>query len=405
VTLEHAIAVEGLAMELTSADRRRSLPELIFSCVSAALADAGCALRDVDAVTIACEDLIDGRSLSSMITGPAAGAYLRDEIRLSEDGLAALSLAAAQLESGMFDRVLVAAWGRPAESDPELASTRGFDPFTTQPFGLTDLTVSALRASAYLRRYGVHASQDAAHQPLADRGADGQDSVGQDAGEPASADRFLAGRDRAVRAREERAARNPRANRVPVRTVQAPYPLRPAELRTETDAVAAVVLRRLPPDEAKVRGLVLITGIGHSTESYHIGDRLLSGLPSARTAAGLALAQAGHDLDDVEVAEVAGRTIWDEAQLLESVGLAAPGNGFQALADDGRLNPSGGAAAGDCAPATGLVRFAEAALQMTGRAGGVQVTGRSGTPRVALVVSGAALAGQTHTAVVAENDP
>jgi acetyl-CoA acetyltransferase len=408
VSQKHATGVEGVAVELTSADRRRALPELIFSCVSAALADAGCALRDVDAVTIACEDLIDGRSLSSMITGPAAGAYLRDEIRLSEDGLAALSLAAAQLESGTFDRVLVAAWGRPAESDPELASAPGFDPFTAQPFGLTDLTVSALRASAYLRRYGIPASQDSAGQSLADRDAAGQESAGQDASDSACAGRVLAGRDRAVRARQERAARNPRANRVPVRAVQAPYPLRPAELRTETDTVAAVVLRRMPADEAKAKGLARITGVGHGTESYHLGDRLLSGLPSAWTATEHALAQAGVDLAAVDVAEVAGRTLWDEVQLLESIRLAGPGEGFQALADDARLNPSGGTAAGDCAPATGLVRFAEAVLQLTGQAGGVQLSGRAataGTPRVALVVSGAALAGQTHTAVVAQNEP
>lgn len=389
-------------MELTSADRRRALPELIFSCVSAALTDAGCALRDVDAVTIACEDLVDGRSLSSMITGPAAGAYLRDEIRLSEDGLATVSLAAAQLESGTFDRVLVAAWGRPAESDPELASARGFDPFTAQPLGLTNLTVSALRASAYLRRHGAQAA--AQGRPLADRGATGHTTIGHDANGPGSAGRVLVGRDRAVRARQERANRNPRANRVPVRTVAAPYPLRPAELRTETDAVAAVVLRRLTSAEARARGLVRITGVGHGTESYHLGDRLLSGLPSARTAAEHALAQAGRGLKEVDVAELAGRTIWDEVQLIESVGLAAAGNGFQALADDNRLNPSGGAAAGDCEPATGLVRFAEAALQLMGRAGGVQVTGPAGPPQVALVVSGAALAGQTHTAVVAEHE-
>ena len=121
---EDAVAVEGVAVERTSADHTRSLPELIFSCVSAALADAGCLLADVDAVTIACEDLIDGRGLSSMITGPAAGAYLRDETRLSEDGLAALSLAAAQIESRTFDRVLVAAWGRAAEGDPSAARPR-----------------------------------------------------------------------------------------------------------------------------------------------------------------------------------------------------------------------------------------------------------------------------------------
>lgn len=387
----YAVAVEGIALELTSADRRRALPELIFSCVSAALTDAGRTLQDVDAVTIACEDLIDGRSLSSMITGPAAGAYLRDEIRLSEDGLAALSLAAAQIESGTFERVLVAAWGRPAESDPELASARAFDPFTTQPFGLTDLTVAALRASAYLRRHGTGSGPDA---------ADG-------AGDGDGAGRAIEGRARAVQARRERASRNPRANRVPVRPAAVPYPLSPAELPTESDAVAAVVLRRVTSEEAGAKGLVRVTGVGHATESYHLGDRLLSGLPSARTAAAQALAQAGRTLGDVDVAELAGRTIWDEAQLVESIGLADPGKGFLALADDARLNPSGGAAAGDCVPASGLVRFAEASLQLTGRAGGTQLGERaagSGSPRVALVVSGASLAGQTHTAVVAESE-
>jgi acetyl-CoA C-acetyltransferase len=373
VSREDSVAVEGLAVQLTSADRTRSLPELIFSCVSAAVADAHCTMRDVDAVTVACEDLIDGRGLSSMITGPAAGAYLRDETRLSEDGLAALSLAAAQIESGMFDRVLVAAWGRAAEGDPEHSSAQGYDPFIAQPLGLADMTVSALRASAYLRRHGSPTT-------------------------PHNAGRYSA--DRAVASQRDRASRNPRANRLPVRAVPAPYPLRPDDLRVESDAVAAVVLRRAA--EPQAGGLVRIAGVGHATESYHLGDRLLSGLLGAREAARQALALAGRDLATVGVAEVAGRTIWDEAQLLESIGLADSGRGLAALADDERLNPSGGSAAGDCEPASGLVRFAEAVLQLTGRAGGVQV---AETPRVALVVSGAALAGQTHTAVVAEYEP
>ena len=226
------------------------------------------------------------------------------------------------------------------------------------------MTVSALRATAYLRRHG------------------------------GATDRRWAVLDRAVEAGRERAGRNPRANRRPVRMVPAPYPLRLAELQVETDAVAAVVLRRA--DSPRPGGL-RIAGVGHTTESFHLGDRLLSELPSARSAAGHALGQADRGLDGVDVVEVTGRTVWDEAQLLESVGPADPGCGFGALADDRRLNPSGGSSAGDCEPASGLVRFAEAALQLTGRAGGVQVPG---TPRVALAVSGAALAGQTHTAVV-----
>ena len=159
-----AVYVEGAALEISFADGRRNLQELIFDTVRAAVDDSGQPMHEIDSVVLAAHDLVDGRSLSSMVTSPAAGAYLRDEIRLSEDGLAALSLAAAQIESGTFERVLVAAWGRPAEGDPELASARAFDPFTTQPFGLTDLTVAALRASAYLRRHGTGSGPEADKQ-------------------------------------------------------------------------------------------------------------------------------------------------------------------------------------------------------------------------------------------------
>jgi hypothetical protein len=356
------VVVEGVAVEISSADRTRSLPELIFSCVSAALADAGCALRDVDAVTLAGEDLIDGRSLTSMITGPAAGAYLRDEIRLSEDGLAALSLAVAQLQSHTFDRVLVAAWGRASEGDPERSSHHGFDPFAVQPLGVSALTVSALRASAHLRRYG--------RQPEVRR--------------------------RAATARLERARANPRANATAVRERVPLFPLRAEELRIEADAVATVVLRRgTSTDTARPR----VTGVGHGTEPFNIGDRPLTELPGAAEAIRGALAATGRDVTDVDVAELGGRTLWDEVQLIESAGLAAAGAGLAALADDPRINPSGGTAAGDCEPATGLVRFVEAVTQLSGRAGANQLPG---PPRVALVAAGSALAGQTHTAVVVE---
>jgi acetyl-CoA C-acetyltransferase len=354
-----AVAVQGVAVEVSGGDATRSLPELIFACVRAALADAGCTMADVDAITIAAEDLIDGRSLSSMITGPAAGAYLRDEIRVSEDGLVALSLGSAQVLGGVAERVVVAAWGRASEGDPERSSAQGFDPFTTRPLNVTALTVSALRASAHLRRYG-----------------------------PQLAERALASESRQARARA-----NPRASSIPVRTLTPPYPLHSSELRLEADAVAAVVLGCSP-------GRARITGVGHGTDSYHLGDRPLTDLPSAREATRIALLEASRSLQEVNVIEVGGRTMFDEVQLLESIGVAEPGGGFAALQADSRVNLSGGSAAGDCEPATGLVRFVEAVQQLTGRAGANQVAGEH---QVALVVAGSALVGQSHTAVVVES--
>ncbi|WP_347595605.1 hypothetical protein [Acrocarpospora sp. B8E8] len=147
---------------MTRSDARLSLPEVIFAVVSEALADARCTMADIDGIVIAAHDLIDGRSLSSMITGPAAGAYLRDEIRVSEDGLVAISLAAARIQAGEAARVVVAAWGRPGEGDAERSSRAAFDPFTEQPLALSETVVSALRASAYLREHSGRGREAAA---------------------------------------------------------------------------------------------------------------------------------------------------------------------------------------------------------------------------------------------------
>ena len=349
--------VAGVAVERTAGDATRSLPELIFDTVRAALADAGCGMADVDGVVLAASDLIDGRSLSSMVTAPAAGAYLRDEIRVNDDGLVALSLGAARIEAGEAERVLVAAWGRPSESEPEAAAARAYDPFTEQPCGVGDLAVSALRAVAYGHRYGQRLSVMAA----------------------------------AVPPRVAQARRNPRAAKAASREEAPPYPLAGGHLPRLADTVAAVVLQR---GGAGPR----ITGVGHATESFHLGDRDLVGLPGVGRAVELAMAAAGCGADEIDLVELGGRTLVDEILGLEAIGTLPAGRGFT---DVGAVpvNRSGGGAAGECAPATGLARFVEAVLQLQRRAGGVQIEGPC---RRALVVCGSATAGQTQTAVVVE---
>ncbi|MFG2039819.1 hypothetical protein [Dactylosporangium sp. NPDC048998] len=333
-----------MSARVVTGDASRSLPEFIFATVSAALADAGCTMADVDAVVIAAHDLVDGRSLSSMITGPAAGAYLRDEIRVSDDGLVAVSLAAARLQAHEATRVLVAAWGRASEGSPQRTSRAGFDPVVEQPLGLTDTAVSALRASAYLRRY--------------------------------PGDR----RTEAAAARWRRAAAAPAD--ADARVVA---PLRPAELAVTADAAAAVVLG---PHGRGPR----VTGVGHGTDRAGIGDRDLVELPAVRDAVVAALRAAGRAVSDVGLAELAGPTLFDEVLTLEAAGLAARGEGLGVFADSGWVNPSGGSAAGDCFPCGGLLRFVAAARRLRGHHG----------DSVGLVVAGSTVAQQTATAVVLE---
>jgi acetyl-CoA C-acetyltransferase len=348
------VSVDGVAVRASRFDPRLSLSELIFCVVSEALADARCTMADVDGIVIAGHDLIDGRSLSSMITGPAAGAYLRDEIRFSDDGLVAVSLATARLQAREASKVVVASWGRASEGDVERSSRVAFDPFAEQPLGISAAVVSALRASTYLRTH----------------------SPGR--------------RDAAAAARQRRAATNPRraASEAGADLV---YPLRPAEMGTRADVAAAVVLG--------TGGGPTITGTGHGTEAARLGDRNLGVLEGARAATAAAYRQSGRAPHDVDVAELGGLTLFDEVLLLEAAGLAEMGAGLDVYAANAWVNPSGGSASGSCYPCEGLLRFVDAVHQLRGQAGPAQIPG---SPAVALVAAGSAVASQTTTAVIIE---
>ncbi|MET7393742.1 hypothetical protein ABZS66_09650, partial [Dactylosporangium sp. NPDC005572] len=169
-------------------------------------------------------------------------------------------------------------------------------------------------------------------------------------------------------------------------------PLRPAELGATADAAAAVVLG-LHGDGPRV------AGVGHGTDRARIGDRDLVELPAVRDAVAAALRAAHRDVSDVGLAELAGPTLFDEILILEAAGLAGPGEGFGVYADNVWVNPSGGAAAGDCFPCSGLLRFVAAVRQLRGDGGDRQL---ATPPAVGLAVAGSTVAQQTATAVVLE---
>jgi len=85
---------------------------------------------------------------------------------------------------------------------------------------------------------------------------------------------------------------------------------------------------------------------------------------------------------EIDVAEVYVPFSWFEPMWLENLGLAAQGDGWKmvdegATAFDGDMpiNPSGGVLSSNPIGASGMIRFAEAALQVRGQAGEHQVDG------------------------------
>jgi len=334
---------------MSYADATRSLEELIFSGVTQALTACGCSMNDIDSVVLASHDLVDGRSLSSMVTAPAAGAYLRDEIRLAEDGLAAFTLASARIAAGESRACLVAAWGRASEDDTKRLPFACMDPFFEQAFGLTEDSASALRYSRWLSAHGV--KQEA--------------------------------KQRAAAKRRARAAANPRAIAAGSPSRRTPWPLDDSDAVPQADIVVATVLQASP-------GPIRVAGIGQQTDLPRLGDRDWLGQPALREAAARALHVSGRKFTDMEAIEIDGMTLSDEALALEAVGLATAGSGFDAYASDERINRSGGSAGGWCYPAMGLVRLAEVVERMRG---GV---------RRGIAIGSGPIARQTCTAVVLE---
>jgi len=87
-------------------------------------------------------------------------------------------------------------------------------------------------------------------------------------------------------------------------------------------------------------------------------------------------------IDEIDVAEIYVPFSWFEPMWLENLGFAGPGEGWRLTeagetAIGGRLpvNPSGGVLCSNPIGASGLLRFAEAALQVMGKAGEHQVPG------------------------------
>jgi hypothetical protein len=351
-----AVYIEGVAIDVSWGDATRSLTELIFSTTRRAIDDSGKALDTIDSVVLAAHDMVDGRSLSSMVTGPAAGSYLRDETRYSDDGAAAFAAAATRIEARESTRSIVAAWARASEHDVEAVARATFDPFFAGPFGIDELQVAAMRAQAWLR-------------------------MGGDVGARAAA----------VQRRIAAARANPRALKSGGRVPAASHPLSESDVPHWADIAVAVIISAEP-------SAVRVAGLGQSSEAYWIGDRSIGSLPGLERAAQRALSEAGMSPQQLDVAEIDGLSLFDEAIGMEAVGIAPKGGGLTSLASDARSNPSGGGAAGYCAPAMGLVRIVEAVMQLQGRAGAIQLP----RARRALATGSCVVAAQTHTAVVLE---
>jgi acetyl-CoA C-acetyltransferase len=350
------IGILGMGMsKIDGAKKGTKLDDLVFEVASKALNDASLTRMDMDGVVIAACDELDGRSISSMLEAAPAGAYLKDEIKVTDDGSYGVIMAAMRTLSGLFDLTLVVSWCKMSESPVSDVMRMRWDPFYHREFGMNHITTAGLMAGSYLNKYPI--SEDI----------------------PA----------RVVVKNRKNGARNESAHlQTPVTLKEVKsspivsWPLKALDCAPESDGACALVLA----SERKVKELgktaVWLTGFGWAADSYYLGERDLCDSRSLRLAADKAykMAKIHNPLKEIDVAEISDFTSYHELIAYEGLGLCGPGKAADLIErgeteTEGELpvNPSGGLLSSNPFMAAGLVRVAEAYLQLSGRAGNHQI--------------------------------
>ncbi|MQA24085.1 MAG: thiolase domain-containing protein [Micromonosporaceae bacterium] len=355
--MKRAAAVVGCG-QTHHATRRAdvSMAGLCREAIDRALADAGLDWPDIDAVVLGkAPDLFEGVMMPELMLADAIGATGKPLLRVHTAGSVGGStgiVAASLVQAGVHDRVLAVAFEKQSESNAMWALSIPI-PFQ-MPVGAGAGGYFAPHVRSYIRRSRA----------------------------PAHIGAIVAAKDR------RNGARNPYAHLkqadITVEKVQASRmlwdPIRYDETCPSSDGACAVVISAAPTSGPAA----WIHATAMRTEPTTFAGRDQVNARAGAEAAQALWRDAGitDPLHQVDVAEIYVPFSWFEPMWLENLGFTPAGDGWR-LTEAGEtdiggrlpVNPSGGVLSSNPIGASGLLRFAEAALQVRGRAGDHQVDG------------------------------
>jgi len=346
-----------------------SYPDLVREAVSQALTDAGLELEQIEAVVYSLSpDAMVGIGNAERLGVDAVGARNKRFLRINTGGSTGISSVAAafyHVAAGACDVVLTAGADKVGEcGDSQSVLNKIWDPTYERALPLGTINMLAMSAVRYMHKYTMDETDMA----------------------------------RVVVKNRSHAARNPKAHLRKQTTIDEvmgsryiSWPVKLFDCCPQSSGGCAMVLAS--ESYIKEHGLnaVWITGVGHCSESYYLGDRMGDNV-EADHADAFALAHsfkrsfamAGIDKPDkqVHVAELYAPFSNTEFHAIEAAGLAKLGEsparlraGEFTIGGKTPVNPSGGVLCTNAIAVTAMVRVAEAALQVWGRAGDHQVKG------------------------------
>lgn len=319
-----------------------------------ALDDAGMTRTDLDSVMMAGYDAEVGRTISNMYAVSPAGGYLKDEARITDDGIAAMELAVSKIRRGGYDTIMLTGYGFP-ETRRAHIDNLSYDPLYVRETGMTDITANALQAERYEVEHDLDRSVPAAVAAKnRTNGADNPDAERQtaiDADEAEDADVVST-------------------------------PLREHDVSPESYGIVSIVLS-VEEYAARYGEPVYIESMGWNNDTYYLGEKDLAWSSSLEAAAADAyeFSETVNDpTEDLDLIELTEPTSYHELIAYEALGLCDRGEAAELVesgvtARDGDLpvNVSGGALSWDPSSAAGLAGFVEIMNQIRGRAGDRQL--------------------------------
>ncbi|GAC68090.1 thiolase domain-containing protein [Gordonia soli] len=329
--------------------------------IDAALADAGVSIDEIDAIVIGkAPDLFEGVMMPELAMAEAIGAVGKRLIRVHTAGSvggSTANVAASLVFGGIHQRVLAVAWEKQSESNAMWALSLPV-PFT-KPVGAGAGGFFAPHVRSYIRQ------------------SDAPSHIGA----------IVAAKDR------RNGSLNPLAHLqqsdiTTEKVLESQMlwdPIRYDETCPSSDGACAVVIGdEQVADATAAQGtpVAWIHATAMRTEPLAYAHRNVVS-PQAGRDASAALWKAGgitSPIDEIDAAEIYVPFSWFEPMWLENLGFAAENEGWK-LTEAGEteiggripFNASGGVLSSNPIGASGMIRFAEAAIQVMNKAGAHQV--------------------------------
>lgn len=318
------VAVVGFAQrQMREFDGSPNCVELLVPILHELWDQTGWTKDDIGFWCSGSSDYLAGRSFSFVTAIDALGAVPPiSESHVEMDAAWALYEAWIKIQTGEADSALVYGFGKSSASPLRRTLAMQLDPYTVAPLWPDTVSIAAMQA-----RLGI------------EKGAWDEKAMAE-----------VVARSRTEAVGNEYAVRKGSTTMEDV-LAQPAYadPLRRWDCAPITDGAAAVVIAATDRIPETVQRPAVISGIAHHVDTANLGLRDLLRSPS--TAASVA---AAGGADGVDVAELHAPFSHQELILREELGLA----------DDVRINPSGGALAANPMFAAGLVRIGEAARRI-----------------------------------------